>query len=78
MITYMYSCQDLTGTVNTALNLFIHKLANDGAITQEQADTIAKQYASVVAPPSVWGSTIKKLLGTDNKNEPVITIVKVI
>ncbi len=77
MMLYSYSNENLSATINDCTSLLTNALVSDGVITSDQAKVINERYAVVVAAPTMWGRTIKKIMAMKD-DAPVMKIVKLL
>lgn len=66
--TFTFHLHELTQEANNVKEVIIAALVKEGAILQEDADRINKEYAVMLAQKSWLGSTIAKL-NKDPKSE---------
>lgn len=57
--TYTFTSEDLTEEINKAKELFLHKMVNEGFISDDQAKEMSK-YSVIATKPSVLGQLFKK------------------
>lgn len=62
MHIYSMSVDDISQSLNTGIDVFLHQLWLDGVITENQYDVISNQYAIVAHEPGLFGQLVGKLL----------------
>lgn len=68
-----YTNEDLSQTINEAIELFINKMSNEGVVNEKTKDRMMN-YRIVVYGSGFWGKIVGKMLG-EEENSRYIRVI---